>query len=483
MSFLYLRTGHLRTYTLGIALKFIYNVERNYEHRYACMEGDPQSVVQSIEDAQHVSLVTLEQAIEPLDTLVTGIRQMVQAVMERCEKLIGSLSLDEAASIMLFSMEAEPKEYCFYRTLNKVLQNEDLLQREPWRNYIQLLMRSLSKLPSMENETLYLGIAGHTNYQYSQGMMFTWKQFSFCATSRKNLEDVLGATGPRTIFSVNSRSGRNIRAYSCFPVNDEILLPFSIKFKVIRTEQESPDLSIIHLEEIHSIPPEYPHEACLPVSNATCDQSWQMIIDESSPSSIDLSRQGLTDEVMNIVVEKALKRRQCIVIDLGNNHITSQGVLVISNALNTGVVLKRLYLGGNPVADEGASHIGRAVCNSSLIVLGLSSCGITDRGARYLSDMLRAKHDLTVLGLEDNDIGNEGVAVLVYGLQANRRLRRLLLARNKAINDSCVDDIVNMLNGNQILQRLDLRDCSLSEKAKERLQRAIPWKRKFDMWV
>ena len=474
MSFVYLRRAHLRTYTLDIVLKFIYDVESNYRHRYAYMEGDPQRVLQPIEDDQHVSLVTLEQAIEPLDALVTGVRQMVDAVKERCEKLTGSLSLDEAASIMLFSMEAEPIEYCFYRMLNKALQNDDPLKLQPWRDYLRLLIHSLSKLPSVGSQTLYLGIADHINNQYSTGMLFTWKQFSFCATSRKNLEGVFGATGPRTIFRINSCTGKNIRAYSCFPTNDEVLLPAASQFKVIRTEQESTDLCLVLLEEVHCIPS---------ASNSARDQSWQMIVDKSLPSRIDLSGQRLTDELMNTVAEEALIKKRCIEIDLGGNQITSQGVLIISKALNTGVSLQRLYLGGNRIADEGAFYLGPSMCNSSLKVLGLSDCGITDRGAQYLSDMLRAKQTLTVLGLEDNDIGNKGVALLVYGLESNKRLRRLLLARNKAISDSCVNDIINMLGHNQTLQRLDLRDCNLSQNAKERLRRAVRMKNNFDLWV
>jgi hypothetical protein len=63
-------------------------------------------------------------------------------------------------------------------------------------------------------------------------------------------EAYLGASGPRTIFSVGTNSGKLIRAHSYFQQEDEILLPPGRYFKVIDKLSPVPDFHIIHLQEI-----------------------------------------------------------------------------------------------------------------------------------------------------------------------------------------------------------------------------------------
>ena len=52
-----------------------------------------------------------------------------------------------------------------------------------------------------------------------------------------------------------------------------------------------------------------------------------------------------------------------------------------------------------------------------LSVSSLSQTGINDRGAGYLAEMLNNTYHLTVLRLEDNDIGKEGIEQFTKGLE------------------------------------------------------------------
>jgi hypothetical protein len=60
----------------------------------------------------------------------------------------------------------------------------------------------------------------------------------------------LGKSGTRTIFSIQTNSGKLIRAHSYFENEDEILLPPGIFLKVVDTLSTADGLHIIHLREI-----------------------------------------------------------------------------------------------------------------------------------------------------------------------------------------------------------------------------------------
>jgi hypothetical protein len=60
----------------------------------------------------------------------------------------------------------------------------------------------------------------------------------------------VGTSGPRTIFSIESSSGKSICGISYFQHEDEILLPPGRYLKVIDKSSPAPNLHIIHLREI-----------------------------------------------------------------------------------------------------------------------------------------------------------------------------------------------------------------------------------------
>jgi hypothetical protein len=65
----------------------------------------------------------------------------------------------------------------------------------------------------------------------------------------------LGKSGARTIFSIETSNGKDIRAHSHYKHENEILLPPGRYLKVIDILNPAEDLHIIHLREIS---PPYP---------------------------------------------------------------------------------------------------------------------------------------------------------------------------------------------------------------------------------
>ncbi|CAF1381550.1 unnamed protein product, partial [Rotaria magnacalcarata] len=68
-------------------------------------------------------------------------------------------------------------------------------------------------------------------------------------------EQFLGTTGPRTLFTIECDSGKDIQKYSFSQVEDEILLPAARQFKVVACLSQGKDLYMIQLKEIQ---PQFP---------------------------------------------------------------------------------------------------------------------------------------------------------------------------------------------------------------------------------
>ncbi|CAF4912133.1 unnamed protein product, partial [Rotaria sp. Silwood1] len=145
---------------------------------------------------------------------------------QKCDTPKDGLTPDESASIMLYSMEWEPRENSFYVILNNSLRAEDSEKIKPWELYIKLFVASLEKLPTI-SKTIYRGVKRDLRAQYPQGKIFAWPAFSSCTSS-----------------------GKDIQQHSFFPTEDEVLLIAARKFQVVSCLDSGNDLFIIQLKEV-----------------------------------------------------------------------------------------------------------------------------------------------------------------------------------------------------------------------------------------
>ncbi|CAF1077421.1 unnamed protein product [Adineta steineri] len=90
--------------------------------------------------------------------------------------------------------------------------------------------------------------------EYPEGKTLFWWGCSSGTTTLSVLqnESFLGKTGPRTIFAIQCYSGKDIRSYSKYQAEDEILLPAARQFKVISCLDQGGDLCMVQLREIKS---------------------------------------------------------------------------------------------------------------------------------------------------------------------------------------------------------------------------------------
>ncbi|CAM4960244.1 unnamed protein product, partial [Rotaria socialis] len=205
-----------------------------------------------IRGCEKMALVSLEEAVEPLISILPDVQRQAYVAKENCDNPADGLTQDESASIMLYTMEWGPADECLYHVLNKVLRSEDQRrQLRPWHLFLRLFLNALFRLPLLST-TVYRGARSDLSMQYREGETIVWWGFSDCTTSVSVLESFLGKTGHRTMFAIKSHSGRAIHRHSWLEAENEVLLMAGTQFKVISCLDQG-DLHIIQVEE--TIPP------------------------------------------------------------------------------------------------------------------------------------------------------------------------------------------------------------------------------------
>jgi len=189
-------------------------------------------------------------------------------------------------------------------------------------------------------------------------------------------------------------------------------------------------------------------------------------------STIDLSRQKLTDEDMGIVVKLGIMKKQCKILWLVENNITSVGISILADALKTNTTLEELYLQYNYISDDGVHSLIEPLSNNNTLkILALGHNGITDEAANDISEIIKTNKGLTELYLSENQITDEAVEIWANEIQLiDTNLQVLNLGENSLLTDACVDFLLPMIKNMTSLREFIIFDCDLSQPAKEKLK-------------
>jgi hypothetical protein len=226
--------------------------------RFSDFTSQPQRMLPPIEGYENMPLVSLEEAVHPLISLVPEVERMARTVKQKHFEGEHGLNDDEFASILLYTMEWQPRNKSFYVILNNTLEAANRQLLKPWFLYLRLIMTSLAKIPSDSHRiTVFRGVKLDLSAQYSKGSTVTWWGFSLCTTSADVLtnDQFLGQTGTRTLFNIECHSAKNIKQFSLFPEEEEVLLPPARQFQVTGCLNSGNDLHIIQLKEIQPVFP------------------------------------------------------------------------------------------------------------------------------------------------------------------------------------------------------------------------------------
>ncbi|CAF1552457.1 unnamed protein product, partial [Adineta steineri] len=255
---------------------------------------EPMDFLMPISGYEKMPIVSLEEAVEPLVSILPTVKSYACAAKKKCKKPADNLTQDESASIMLYSMGWEPLNECLYCALNATLRSKNRSNLKPWFLFLRLFLGALFRLPPIPHLTVFRGVKLDLSEQFKKGETFIWWGFSSCTTCIEVLqsENFLGMKRTRTMFAIDCNSARDIRKHSYFPAEDEVLLLAATEFQVKGTLNQGHGLRIIYLHEVQSDEP-----MLMPVS--------------STNDSIDLSAEKLKNlKVTDDVTESKIISKQ-----------------------------------------------------------------------------------------------------------------------------------------------------------------------------
>ncbi|CAF4080862.1 unnamed protein product [Rotaria magnacalcarata] len=221
--------------------------------RFTDLNGEPMDhLLSPIKGYHDKPLVSLAEAIEPVSGFFNEIEDNVYVAIHNCPNPAEGLTTDESASIHLYTMQFDGGP-SLYILLNESLRAENREQLKPWFSFLKLFLTALYKLPS-KNGTVWRGIKGvDLSTKYKTGTKFAWWGVSSCTTNVEVLElnQFLGKTGKRTLFSIECINGKSVAKHSYFKNTEQeiILMPGSY-FEVIGQLNPAPELHIIQVKEI-----------------------------------------------------------------------------------------------------------------------------------------------------------------------------------------------------------------------------------------
>ncbi|CAF1295646.1 unnamed protein product [Rotaria sordida] len=285
--------------------------------RFLDASEEPNQVLLPIRGYAKEPLLPLEEAaIKPIDDQLDDLDIMVDTAKRNSKKPADGLTSDESAAIHLYTMQWEEPNVSLYTKLNSILRSKRREPLKPWFRYLKLVLTALFKLPSLK-ATVWRGVRGNLTDQYDDDIV--WWGFSSCTESMRVIEQFVGKSGVRTLFTIECTSGKAIRAHSHYNEENEILLLPGTYFRVVDKWSPAKDLYMIHLRET---PPPRPFLEP-PFASATSDTSIATATATPVKENIAISKaEGLPSTAATV---SSIKPKTYSSDPIGARHTLSKG--------------------------------------------------------------------------------------------------------------------------------------------------------------
>lgn len=219
-----------------------------HNRRFLDAASEPSKAPSPISSYDLKPLVSLKEAIRPLDFVCDNIEAYAWTATVNCENPQDGLTSNESSAIYLYTME------CLYKQMNAALRNEDRKQLIPYFSYLKLLLTALWKIEDVK-DVVWRGVKEKINDDFKIGKKFFWWGLTSCTASLElfHSDTFLGDKGDRILFAIQCFNGKRIQNHSQFPRENEVLLLPCSYFEVMGYVQQGNGLRIIHLKQI--VPP------------------------------------------------------------------------------------------------------------------------------------------------------------------------------------------------------------------------------------
>lgn len=184
-------------------------------------------------------------------------------------------------------------------------------------------------------------------------------------------------------------------------------------------------------------------------------------------SSLDISASHL------LSLGLAARDSSLEMLDLTGCDLTDEAIMHLSRGMLRNRSMRHLVLDFNSFGDKGVQHLSRTLSQSSCTLHDLHLFGnsISADGAEYLADALLHNKSLRSLILSFNQIGDRGVAALAAALTKNTTLKNLWFPSN-SVGCQGFLDFASQLPAMKGLEQLDV-GLLLEEEAAEALTCAL----------
>ncbi|CAF0788819.1 unnamed protein product [Adineta steineri] len=193
-------------------------------------------------------LLPLEEALKPVESIIEDLQKYVWTVKNNAkESSHDGLTHDESASIMLYTMDCG--EASLYIQLNRALRGEQRSEIKSWLPYLKLFMTALRKLPSFQG-VAWRVVPQNVKDQYKKGERGVWWNVSSMTTDPQVLEMFIQEPGPRSVFTVECKNGKDIGQHSYYSAENEVMLMPGFYYEVTSVFQPAHEMHLISLKEI-----------------------------------------------------------------------------------------------------------------------------------------------------------------------------------------------------------------------------------------
>jgi len=173
---------------------------------------------------------------------------------------------------------------------------------------------------------------------------------------------------------------------------------------------------------------------------------------------------------------QGLKRNNSLqrVYLINNELLGAESALPLVDMLQ-GSGLRELFLGENDLGDEGVAVLAQGLLkgNTALRHLDLRSNGITATGAMSLQGLVVNSQYLLSLNLANNELGNLGTKALARGLQHSSCLLQKLDLSSNQVGEAGAQAVASMLRTNKELIELNLAFNSCNDEGSQAIACAL----------
>ena len=172
---------------------------------------------------------------------------------------------------------------------------------------------------------------------------------------------------------------------------------------------------------------------------------------------LDIDNTSLDSKCVSILSEILKTNKTIKILQLWYSSLTG-GIKQVSDSLFNNKTLEQLVLWNvTGITDEDITHLSTMLSsNTTLKVLYLYKCNITDNGVRYICEGLTKNQTLTILNIGGNpQITSVSTSTIADLIQTTTSLTELRLY-NTSLNNDDIKTICTSLNKNTTIRKLHL---------------------------